>query len=285
MATVTITEILGSDNIAGSRITINSNFSKLTNAINTLETYLDSSFTPGAALNVGSALVKKYTRPITDQIFTCEATGLFGGNLNVGQDSGVTRDSVVGRNETVHGNFTLDGTVGVTSIFTSAIPHSHDGSVISPQLYAASTSNSLVIDPQALTQPTSTNAARNITTTSSFKKVSVIRLDWSNYTGSGTANCDTIILPTVTDVNVGNGQIITLLIDAAAPAGTSISFALDSSTLDGAGAAGTAYENGVVFNATPGDADSGTMRQTAITLYADDNGWRILHTVGLAAIQ
>lgn len=284
MATVTITEILGSDNIAGSRITINSNFSKLTNAINTIETYLDSSFTPGASLNVGSALVKKYTRPITDQIFTCEATGLFGGNLNVGQDSGVTRDSVVGRHETVHGNFTLDGTVGVTSIFTSTIPHSHDGSVISPQLYAASTSNSLVIDPQTLTSPTTTSTSRNITTTSSFKKTSVIRLDWSNYTGSSTTNCDTIILPSVTDANVGNGQIITLIIDAAAPAATSISFALDASTLDGAGASGTAYENGVVFNATPGDADAGTMRQTAITLFADDNGWRILHTVGLAAI-
>jgi len=284
MATVTITEILGSDNIAGSRITINSNFSKLTNAINTIETYLDSSFTPGASLNVGSALVKKYTRPITDQIFTCEATGLFGGNLNVGQDLGITRDSTVSRHETVHGNFTLDGTVGVASIFTSTVPHSHDGSVISPQLYASATSNSLVIDPQTLTLPTSTSTTRTITTTTSFKKVSVIRLDWSTYTGSGSANCDTIILPSVTDPNVGNGQIITLIIDAAAPAGTSINFKLDNSTLDGAGAAGTAYVNGVDFNATAGDADSGTMRQTAITLYADASGWRILHTVGLAAI-
>ena len=166
MATITITEILGSDNIAGSRITINSNFSKLVNAINTIETYLDSSFVPGASLNVGSALIKRYTRPITDQIFTCEATGLFGGNLNVGQDSGVTRDSVVGRHETVHGNFTLDGTVGVASIFTSTIPHSHDGSIISPQLYASNASNSLAIDPQTLTTPTTTSTARNIPTTS-----------------------------------------------------------------------------------------------------------------------
>jgi hypothetical protein len=157
--------------------------------------------------------------------------------------------------------------------------------VISPQLYAASTSNSLVIDPQTLTTPTTSSTSRNITTTTSFKKTSVIRLDWSNYTGGGTSNCDTIILPSVTDVNVGNGQIITLLIDAAAPAGTSKSFALDTSTLDGAGAVGTAYELGVVFNGAAGDADAGIMRQTAITLYADDNGWRILHTVGLAQIQ
>lgn len=284
MATITITEILGSDNIAGSRITINSNFNKLANAINTLETYLDSSFTPGASLNVGSALVKKYTRPITDQIFTCEATGLFGGNLNVSQDLGVTRDTVISRHGTVHGNFTLDGTVGVTSIFTSSIPHQHDGSVISPQLYANLASNSLAIDPQTLTTPTTTSATRTITTTNTFKKVSVIRLNWSNYTGTGTANCMSIQLPPVTDPNVGNGQIITILIDNPAPATTSVSFTLDTTTLDGGSGAGAAYPLGVKFNATPGDADDIKMRQTAITLYADDNGWRILHTVGLATI-
>ena len=44
MATITITEILGNDNIAGSRVTINDNFKKVANAINTLETYLDTSF-------------------------------------------------------------------------------------------------------------------------------------------------------------------------------------------------------------------------------------------------
>lgn len=278
MATVTITEILGSDNIAGSRITINDNFKKLANEMNTLETYLDTSFVPGAALNVGSALIKKYTRAITEQIFTCEATGLFGGNLNIGQDLGVTRDLVAGRHQTVHGNFTLDGTVGVGSLFSSSIPFSQDAALISPQFNASATSNSLVINPQSLTSPSTTAIARNISTTSSFNKVSVIRLNWSTYTGASTTNCNTIILPAVTDPNVAAGQIITILVDNAAPSGTSINFAIDPSTLDG-----TTYTH-VYFNGNTGDADSVTIRQTAITLIADNNGWRILHAVGLADI-
>ena len=53
MATVTITEILGGDNIAASRIVLNNNFTLLQNAINTLETRLNTSYVPGGSLNVG----------------------------------------------------------------------------------------------------------------------------------------------------------------------------------------------------------------------------------------
>jgi hypothetical protein len=235
MATITITEILGTDNIAGSRTTINDNFKKVAGAINAVETYLDTSFVPGAALNVGSALVKKYTRAITDQIFTCEATGLFGGNLNVGQDLGITRDFTVGRHQTIHGNLTLDGTVGVSSIFTSSIPFQQDSSIISPQLNAGLATNSLVINTQALTSPTTTSTTRNITTTASFPKVSVIRLSWASYTGTGSNNCTAVSLPSVSDANVKAGQIITILVDAAAPLGTTgIDLELDTTNLDSA---------------------------------------------------
>jgi hypothetical protein len=279
MATITITEILGSDNIAGSRPTINDNFKKVAAAINTLETYLDTSFVPGGALNVGSALVKRYTRPITDQIFTCEATGLFGGNLNIGQDLGVTRDFTVGRNQTLHGNLTLDGTVGVNSIFTSSIPFSQDSSMISPQLNAGLTTNSLIIDTQALTSPTSTSTTRIITTTNIFQKVSVIRLSWANYTGTGSNNCIAIDLPAVSDANVKAGQIITLLVDAPAPLGTTgVDLELSVTNLDSAYTA-------VKFNSDPTvAADDTRIRQAAITLYADNTGWRILNSVGVTVV-
>jgi hypothetical protein len=272
MATVTITEILGGDNIAGSRITINDNFKKLANAINTIETYLDTSFTPGAALNVGSALIKRYTRPTTDQIFTCEATGLFSGNLNVGTSLGVTNSATIGQGLTVSGNLTLNGTAGAGSITTSSIPFSQNAAFLSPQLWASSTSNSLVIDPQLLT---GSGATRSITTTTAFGKVGVIRFDFSSYTGSAPNDCNTITLPSVTDPNVLQGQIIHLIVDTEAGAGISTNFAIDPSTLD----SGT-YTT-VEFNGTAGSADDAAiMRQSIITVFADDNGWRILSNSG-----
>jgi hypothetical protein len=278
MATITITEILGNDNIAGSRVTINDNFKKVANAINTLETYLDTSFVPGAALNVGSALIKKYTRPITDQIFTCEATGLFGGNLNVGQDLGVTRDFTVSRNETIHGNLTLDGTFGINSVFISKIPFSQDSAIISPQLNAALTTNNLIVDPQTLSFPTPTSAARQIPTTTSFNKVSVIRLNWENYTGLTTFNCNEIILPPVTDPYVAAGQIITVLVDKPVTAVVSIDLGVNILNLD------SAYTS-VKFNNDPTiTANDARIRQAAITFYADSQGWRILNSVGFTVV-
>ena len=279
MATITITEILGGDNIAGSRITINDNFKKLAGSINTIETYLDTAFTPGAALNVGSALVKKYARAITDQIFTCEATGLVAGNFNVGQDLGVTRDSAFGRNVTGHGNVTFDGTASTTSSMSVSIPFALNAAISSPQYYASASSNSLVINPQTLSNPTSTSAARQIDATSSFSKTNVIRLDWSTYTGLTTNNCNTIILPAVTNTFVTNGQIITVIVDNAAPTGiTGVDLQISTTNLD-------ASYTSVKFNDSPSyEATDAKLRQAIITLIADSAGWRILHAIGATVV-
>jgi hypothetical protein len=267
MASITITQLLGGDNIAGSRITINDNFSKLAAAINTQETYLDTSATPGASLNVGSALIKKYTRAITDQIFTCEATGLFGGNLNVGQDFGVTRDLTVGRNATIHGSLTLDGTAGGT--VTSTIPISQDAGNINPQFYG--TGNCLIVDPQQLT---GSGTSRTISASSTFKKVNTIHLNFSTYTGSGAYNCNTVTLPAVGGANVTNGQVITVMITQG-PGSGSVKFGIDVANTDD----GT-YSN-IVFNNTAANAaDDAILRQSIITLFAGDNGWRVLSAVG-----
>lgn len=279
MATITITEILGGDNIAGSRITINDNFKKLAASINTIETYIDTSFTPGAALNVGSALVKKYSRAITDQIFTCEATGLVGGNLNVGQDLSVTRDGSFTRNLTTHGNVSFDGTASTASTLSASIPFMLNAAISSPQYYAAATSNSLIINPQNLNTPSSTAVTRQIQATASFSKVSVIRLDWSTYTGSSTFTCKNVILPAVSNANVTNGQVITVIVDNPAPSGTTgVDLQIATDTLDG-GIGGT-YASVKFNDNTVIQSDSPKLRQAMITFIADSNGWRILHAVG-----
>lgn len=277
MASISVSEILGSDNVSGSRITVNQNFKKVVNAINTIETYLDTSFTPGGSLNVGSILVKKYTRAVTDQIFTCEATGLFTGNLNVGESIGVTKNFTVGLGIVGHGSFTLDGTSSVSSTFSSYIPMIIDSSVSQLQYYLGASNNSPVINPQTLSP--ANDIAREISASSTFKKVSVIRLDWSTYTGAGSTNCNTIILPPTSSPNVSNGQVITLLVDSPAPASTSVNFKLSDTNLDSSYTGSNIY-----FNLIAGDADDVSIRRSAITLFADANGWRILYTSGLVSI-
>jgi hypothetical protein len=267
MATITVTELLGGDNIAGSRITINNNFKTIVSAINSQGQYLDTSATPGAALTVGTALVKKYSRAISSQIFNCEATGNFGGNLNVGQDLGVTRDLTVLGSTTLHGNLNLDGSAGGTIV--STIPFSQDAGIVNPQLYNGGSANALLIDPQTLT---GTGPVRSIPTTSSFKKVNTIRLNFSTFDTEAN-NCDTVTLPSVTDTNVAHGQIITLLIDSGSADGVAATFGINTSNWYGG------YTQ-ALFNGTDTNAYNAILLQSAITVFADSNGWRVLHVFG-----
>jgi hypothetical protein len=278
MATVTITEILGSDNIAGSRITINTNFSNLATAINTMQTYLDTSFTPGASLNVGNALIKKYTNPVTAQIFTCEATGLFQGNLNVSKTLSVTEALNVGTDLTVSGNVTFDDAATVGGTMVSELPFDLDAALSSPQLDGQSGSNVYLLNPQTLSQSPSANV-REITAGASFPKVSVIRLNYSTYAPGTTAtSCTTIQLPAVTSANVTPGQVVTVIIDQPAATGTTgAQFGISSTNL------ATGYSNDINLGGTGSniDSDSYELRKVAVTLYADTqvgNGWRVLNS-------
>lgn len=272
MATITVTELLGGDNIAGSRITINNNFKTVVSAINTQGTYLDTSATPGAALSVGTTLIKKYTRALTSQIFTCEATGQFGGNLNVGQDVGITRDLTVGRNATLHGTVTFDGAVGGTGTsIISTIPFSQDGGTINPQLYNGGSVNALVINPERLS---GTGVTRSITTTTSFNKVNTIRLNYSQYTGEDENDCAIVKLPDVSDANVAHGQILTLLIDSGPNNnGTEANFGIDTTNWLG-------NYTQALFNSDATNATNAIIFQSIITVFADSSGWRVLHVFG-----
>ena len=276
MATVTITEILGSDNIAGSRITINTNFSNLATAINTMQTYLDTSFTPGASLNVGNALIKKYTNPVTAQIFTCEATGLFQGNLNVSKTLSITEALNVGTDMTVSGNVVFDDAATGGGTMVSELPFDLDAAFSSPQLDGQSGSNAYLLNPQTLSQSPSATV-REITAGASFPKIGVIRLNYSTYAPGTTAtSCTTIQMPAVTSANVTPGQVVTVIIDQPAATGTTgAQFGISSTNL------ATGYNDDIYLGGTAQniDSDSYELRKLAVTLYADTqvgNGWRVL---------
>ena len=277
MATITLTQILGGDNIAASRVTINQNFQALANAFNSIGTSLDTAATPGPALGVGSVIINAYTRPLTTQIFTCQASGLFAGNLNVSQNLGVTLALTVGGNGVFHKSLTFDGTGAVGSTLSIGIPTIATSGYTNTQLLggAMSSTNSLSIQPSSLA---GTGTSRNIVTASTFGQVSAIHLDYSTYSGTGTTNATSINLPSVTDANVQYGQVITVMVDKPADAGTLYTggltgtFGIGLTTLD------PCY-NEVSFNGS-GNLTSTNVRQSMVTLFAGENGWRVLSYTG-----
>ena len=266
MAVISITEILGGDNISGSRITINDNFKRLTNAINTIETRLDTSFNPGGSLNVGNALIRKYTNPTSSQIFTCEATGLFQGNLNVSLDLGVTQSITSGLDVTVGRNFVLSGAATGGGSFSSQVKSSFERDFSNLQLWDGITA-APTLNPQSLTPAGS--AVRQL---NSVIGHSVLRLDLSTYNSATSDNCDTIILPSVScfGTTVQYGQILTIIIDTPAGGASGMAnFQIDESTLAVPGT------NIIMGNNTP--VTSNDIRKLAVTLFADHNGWRVLN--------
>ncbi|MCK9574569.1 MAG: hypothetical protein WC979_01545 [Candidatus Pacearchaeota archaeon] len=130
MAQIVIKDILGSDNMASSRPDIASNFKILADEANKIETFLNTS-TTGGSLTIGTTLIKKYSRPITDVIFNCEGTGVIAGNLTlgtIGQTTSVTVNSIVNINDVTNfsSNVNLSGadkalTVGIKTLFGDAL--------------------------------------------------------------------------------------------------------------------------------------------------------------------
>lgn len=261
MAVITITEILGGDNIAGSRITINDNFKRLANAINTIETRLDTSFNPGGSLNVGNALIRRYTNPTSAQIFDCEATGLFQGNLSVLLDLGVTQSISTGLDLTVSRNTVFDGSAVGGGSLLSQVRSTFTNEFVNQQLYTGTVS-APVVNPQSLPQiPSATTRA-----ISSVANHSVLRIDLSTYDSTVTANsCDTIALPVGT-----NGQILTVIIDTIST-NAMTNFQIDTTSNFDSAYAGTPIIIGNT-NApnTPG------VKKLAVTLFYSTTGWRVL---------
>jgi hypothetical protein len=260
MATITLTEILGGDNIAGSRITLNDNFKRVANSINTLETRLDTSFTPGGSLNVGNAIIFKYTNPTSAQIFTCEATGLFQGNLNVLLDLGVTQSISAGLDTTVSRNLVLDGAAVGGGSFLTQVRSTFENEIVNQQLYTG-IPGATVLNPQTLAQSPSPTT-RSITSVLNY---SVLRLDLSTYDATTPANsCNVVQLPVGT-----NGQILTVIIDTIS-VNLIANFQIDTTLNFDPAYSGTP----IIFNTDPATPD---VKKLALTLYYSTTGWRVLN--------
>lgn len=214
MATVTITEILGGDNIAASRIVLNNNFSLLQNAINTIETRLNTSYVPGGSLNVGDVQVLKYNRAVTQNIFLLQASGQIDGNLSLGTPTNNSTLGVTGF-LTVSQALTVNGQVGFTNTpgnltFTNQLRNIEDDSYAHTQWYAGTTKSPVVNIQAVLGVLTVTQSTR------------VMHLDAS----AVIAPNNILVLPVPTTLN--QGQIFTLVFDTVSP--TNLVYEIDNST-------------------------------------------------------
>ena len=88
---ITLQTILATNSFSASRTIINNNFTAVKTSIDSLDSYLSSST---GALNVTSAYVERGSNPIATTLLTCEASGVFGGNLSINGTTGLTSTSI-----------------------------------------------------------------------------------------------------------------------------------------------------------------------------------------------
>jgi hypothetical protein len=267
MATVTITEILGGDNIAASRIVINNNFSLLQNAINTLETRLNTSYVPGGSLNVGDVQILKYNRAVTQNIFLLQGSGQVDGNLSLGTPTNNSTLNVTGNIQasldlTVDENVTFSNTSGA-SLFVNLLSTSTNDSQSDVQQYQVTSKNPTFLSQTATVLPITSNT-------------SVLYLDVVAYTGVGPTNISAWTLPSVGTVN--SGQQVTVRFTNAFSTASTV-FELDNSinfdpAFDNAAISGNIQLNSTIAS----DAVSADTRFQGIwiDLVASLSGWRVI---------
>lgn len=88
---ITLQTILATNSFSASRTIINNNFTAVKTSIDSLESYLNSS--TGALVST-SSYVERGSNPTSTTLFTCEASGVFGGNLSISGTSGVSTTSL-----------------------------------------------------------------------------------------------------------------------------------------------------------------------------------------------
>jgi hypothetical protein len=84
---ITLQTILATNSFSASRIIINNNFSAIKTSIDAVEGYLNTST---GALSATSGYIERGSNPTSTTLFTCEASGIFGGNLSIGGSTGLT---------------------------------------------------------------------------------------------------------------------------------------------------------------------------------------------------
>jgi hypothetical protein len=274
MATVTITEILGGDNIAASRIVINNNFSLLQNAINTLETRLNTSYVPGGSLNVGDAQILKYNRNITTNIFLVQASAQIDGNLSLGTPTnnatlGITGFLTVSEDLTVADDVIFSNN-GNNNVFTNSLSTSTNDSDSDLQLYGiVSGKNPVFLSQSSSVLPITQNTR-------------VLYLNVAAYTGSVPNNISAWSLPAVGSANVANGQKVIIRFDNAfSAAGTATTdFELDNLTnfdpaFDNAALGGNNIKLNTTITPDVTNSDE-RFKGIWIELVAASTGWRVI---------
>lgn len=109
MATISIKDILGTDNVSASRLTQNSNFKILADGVNKLETFLNT--TPaGGELKIRNIKLLQGSNPLTYIGFECETSAKVNGNLTV---AGLLSST---------GNISTSGALSATGNTTLGIP-------------------------------------------------------------------------------------------------------------------------------------------------------------------
>lgn len=276
---ITIREILGTDSIFGSRVTINENFKKVANELNIVQSYLNTESQPGGSINIGSIMIKKYTRPVNTQLFQCEGSGSVAGDFSIGGVFTNTGAFTQTGNALFNSGFQLTNSVVGNNQFQNNIPTIVTKGYVNKQfdITSALSSGALLINPNLLVLPTNTSETRQITTVSiaDFLKVSVIRLNFSTFTNTGTTNCSNIILPAIS--NVTTGQIITVIIDSPMPSASYLpapTIKIDALNLD------SIYTTGVNLKGSIVSYNDQNLRKNSVTLYADTTGWRVLSSTG-----
>lgn len=195
---VTITEILETDEIAASRITLNNNFSALKSAVDTItDEYLD---TNTGDLSINSVTVQKLaTDPYTTIGLTVENSASVTGNLGVGQTA--TVNSLV-----VTNGITVSG--GNVSLTNSANKISSTGGLsVAGSFVQTGFSNSFIPAYDEASYATASGTTGNLVTAGS----SVLLLQWtSSYDPANTVNnyfIKDVRLPNTGDI----GQRITIV--------------------------------------------------------------------------
>lgn len=195
---VTITEILETDEIAASRVTLNNNFSALKTAVDTItDTYLDTST---GDLTVNSATIQKLaTDPISTIGLQVENSADVDGNMGVGQT--LTTNALV-----VTNGITVSG--GNISLTNSANKISSTGGLsVAGSVIQTGFSNAFTPAYDEASYATVSGTTGNLVTAGS----SVFLLQWTSaYDPANTA--DGYIIKDVRLPNTGDiGQRITIV--------------------------------------------------------------------------
>lgn len=107
MATITLKDILGSDNIAASRLDISKNFKTIQESLNTFEGYLNTS--ANGDVSVGNIKINIGANAVIDPLFKLEASGVIDGNLDIGGNL-----NVIGSTSFTNLNLGTSGNVNFT---------------------------------------------------------------------------------------------------------------------------------------------------------------------------